>query len=42
MMDTDNCSFKSKQKMPFCHISTKGVGMLRKPFSPIRNTAILV
>ena len=33
MMDTDNCSFKSKQKMPFCHISmTKGVGMLKDHF----------
>ena len=32
MMDTDNCSFKSKQKMPFCHISTKEVGMLKNHF----------
>ena len=33
MMDTDNCSFKSYQKMPFGHISTKGVGMLKDHFS---------
>ena len=32
MMDTDNCLFKSNQKLPFCHISTKGVGMLKDHF----------
>ena len=32
MMDTDNCSFKSYQKMPFGHISTKGVGILKDHF----------
>ena len=34
MMDTDNCSFKSYQKMPFGHtcISTKRVGMLKDHF----------
>ena len=42
MMDTDNCSLKSYQKMPFCHISTKGLGMLKDHFPPIQNTVILV
>ena len=34
MMDTDNCSFKSNQKMPFfvIYLSTKGVGMLKDHF----------